>query len=171
MSGLRKVGLGGGCHWCTEAVFQILKGVHKVDQGYISSNEENDYFSEAIIVHYDPLEITLKDLIEIHLHTHESTSNHSFRDKYRSAIYYLDTTKKQEIEGYLKALQNEFKNQLITKVLPFNVFKPSREDIQNYYQKNPSAPFCKRYIHPKMNLLRSNYAEILNPKKVNLKKK
>lgn len=74
-------------------------------------------------------------MIEVHLNTHQSTSNHSFRDKYRSAIYYFDIDKKQEIEGYLHTLQQKFKNQLVTKAMPFHNFKPSREDIQDYYQK------------------------------------
>ena len=67
-----KIALGGGCHWCTEAVFQSLKGVEKVNQGYVASTGENNWFSEAVIVHFNDEIITLKTLIEIHLHTHKS---------------------------------------------------------------------------------------------------
>ena len=67
MSNLIKIGLGGGCHWCTEAVFQSLKGVARVQQGWIASEGENTAFSEAIIVKYDPKTIDLKTLVAIHL--------------------------------------------------------------------------------------------------------
>lgn len=107
ITNFQKIGLGGGCHWCTEAVFQSLKGLVKVEQGYIRSNEENDYFSEAILVHFDSKIILLKDLIEIHLHTHKSTSNHSFREKYRSTIYYFEENEKQIIHTILSTLQKK----------------------------------------------------------------
>jgi peptide-methionine (S)-S-oxide reductase len=67
-----KIGFGGGCHWCTESVFKHLKGLVKVRQGYISSVSPFNSFSEAIIVSYNPLEIKLYDLIEVHLNTHAS---------------------------------------------------------------------------------------------------
>lgn len=87
MSEIQKIGFGGGCHWCTEAVFQNLKGVNHVAQGWIASDENNTAFSEAVVVEFNPPKINLKTLIEIHLATHKSTSNHSMRKKYRSAIY------------------------------------------------------------------------------------
>ncbi|RKN29908.1 peptide methionine sulfoxide reductase, partial [Aquimarina sp. AD1] len=93
-----KIGLGGGCHWCTEAVFQSLKGITSVEQGYIKSTGNNNSFSEAVIIVFSPEIISLKDLIEIHLLTHKSTSNHSFREKYRSAIYYFKNEQKPIIE-------------------------------------------------------------------------
>ena len=82
-----KIGLGGGCHWCTEGVFESLLGVSKVNQGWIASSGENSDFSEAIEVYFDPVIISLSDLIEIHLYTHASRSNHSMRSKSRSASY------------------------------------------------------------------------------------
>ena len=67
-NGISKIGFGGGCHWCTEAVFQSLKGVLKVEQGWVSSTKENDAFSEAVIVHFNYNIISIKELTEIHLH-------------------------------------------------------------------------------------------------------
>ncbi|MFD2565170.1 peptide-methionine (S)-S-oxide reductase [Aquimarina rubra] len=159
-----RIGLGGGCHWCTEAVFQSLKGVINVEQGYISSIEKNNTFSEAVIVTYTPEKIDLKDLIEIHLYTHKSTSEHSFREKYRSAIYYFDIHQKSASENHLKDLNKNFENKLITKVLEFNKFKSSRKELLDYYKTNPEKPFCKRYIHPKLDLLREKYSEKMNLK-------
>ncbi|SHJ21540.1 peptide-methionine (S)-S-oxide reductase [Aquimarina spongiae] len=154
---LEKIGLGGGCHWCTEAVFDALRGVTTVEQGYISSFDEFVVYSEAVIVHYDPEIIRLQDLIEIHLHTHKSTSNHSFRKKYRSAVYYFEASKKEEIQNIIKDLQSDFELPIITLVLPFNNFVSSSEEFVQYYSKNPEKPFCKRYIHPKLELLRKKY--------------
>ena len=91
-----KIAFGGGCHWCTEAVFQQLKGVIRVEQGFVASVNEYQSFSEAVIVHFNPSIIPLKILVEIHLYTHKSTSNHSMRSKYRSAIYYFTDEEKPD---------------------------------------------------------------------------
>ena len=157
-----KIALGGGCHWCTEAVFQALKGVEKVEQGYVASNSEHSSFSEAVIVHYNAEVISLKTLIEIHLHTHKSTSNHAMRTKYRSAIYTYTEEQNIEAKRLLKVFQDEFEGQLITKVYPFSKFKASREAIQNYYQKNPDKPFCERFINPKLKLLLDQFSNHVN---------
>ena len=150
MKSIRKIGLGGGCHWCTEAVFQAVEGVQKVEQGYIASKGEAVDFSEAVIVHYDPKKVNLERLLKIHLYTHNSTSDHSFRKKYRSAVYFFSSEDEKAAHNILKKLQQDFEKRLITEVLPSKEFKPSRESIQNYYRKNPDAPFCKRYIEPKL---------------------
>ena len=148
-----KIGFGGGCHWCTEAVFQSLRGVEKVEQGYISSVSPNDSLSEGVIVHYNPTVISLEDLIEIHLYTHKSTSKHSMRDMYRSAVYYFEVDDSAFAKACLSTFQSEFEKPIITQALPFESFKASRQEITDYYSKNPEKPFCKRYIAPKLQLL------------------
>ena len=159
MKRLQKIGFGGGCHWCTEAVFQSLKGVENVEQGWIASNGDYKSLSEAVIVSYDPEEINLTVLTEIHLHTHQSTSNHSMRIKYRSAVYFFIMKDELNVVMILKKLQICFDQKIITKVLPFNKFETSREAIQNYYAKNPEKPFCKTYINPKLNLLKRQFSK------------
>mgnify|MGYP006100822751 FL=1 len=149
---LTKIAFGGGCYWCTEAVFQSLIGVEKVAQGFISSEGKNDAFSEAVIVYFNE-KISLKLLIEIHLHTHKSTVKHSMRNKYRSAIYYFTEEQEKESQHILTTLQIDFDTQIITQILPFKDFKPSIEASQNYYIRNSQKPFCKKYIHPKLDLL------------------
>ncbi len=161
ISNFQKIGFGGGCHWCTEAVFQSLQGVVKVEQGYIKSIDKHQSFSEAVIVHYHKDEILLKDLIEIHLHTHQSTVDHSFREKYRSAVYYFEDTIKDNITRILKEQQKNFEALLITQILPFNEFLPSRKELHNYFYNNPEKPFCKKYIHPKIEMLKKKYAKAL----------
>lgn len=163
---LTKIAFGGGCHWCTEAVFQSLLGVKKVNQGWVASTEKNNTFSEAVIVEFDNSKIDLKTLIEIHLLTHKSTSNHSMRTKYRSAIYYFSNQLKLESHKIIKDLQFNFNDKIITQILEFNDFKPSSEDFQNYYQSNPDKPFCKNYINPKLKLLLHKFSNQVDKSKV-----
>lgn len=154
-SAISQIGFGGGCHWCTEAVFQALKGVIKVKQGWIASEGGNENFSEAVLVHFNSEEITIESLIKVHLHTHKCTSNHSMRKKYRSAVYTFSDEQLIQSKILIAGFQNDFENKIITKVLPFIAFKPSSSEFQNYYIKNPSKPFCKRYINPKLKFIMS----------------
>lgn len=152
MKTILKIGLGGGCHWCTEAVFQAVPGVLKVEQGYISSKIPYDSMSEAVIAHFKDV-VDLKKLIDIHLETHASTRQHSRRDDYRSAVYFFDVETEKKVKSIISTLSRKRNKNYITAVLPFVAFKPSRESIQNYYKTRPDAPFCKRYIEPKLKLV------------------
>ncbi len=156
-----KIGLGGGCHWCTEAVFQAIIGVEMVEQGYLNSIKPYNEFSEGVIVHFNSEVIDLKTLIEIHLYTHQSTFMHSMRNKYRSAVYIDGEDQNKEAEHILQHLQSSFEKPIITKVLLMSNFKASRDEITNYYSKNPEKVFCKRYIEPKLNLLMEKFSEKL----------
>ena len=153
-----RIGFGGGCHWCTEAVFQSLIGVEKVEQGFIASTEPYNTFSEAVIVHYNPEQIPLEVLIEIHLLTHKSTSNHSMRDKYRSAVYTFSDEQTDEVLSIIQQFQENQKEVIITQTLPFASFKASEEMFKNYYASNPEKPFCKTYIDPKIKLLVNQFS-------------
>lgn len=157
-----KIGFGGGCHWCTEAVFQALHGVIKVEQGWIASFDEQRAFSEAVIVHYNEAAISLETLIEVHLNTHKSSSNHSMRKKYRSAVYTFSASQKNQAKTIIFGFQSEFNNNLITEVYPFKSFRPSPEAIQNYYKKNPLKPFCEKYINPKLRLISDRFEGQVN---------
>ena len=153
-----KIGFGGGCHWCTEAVFTSLKGVTKVDQGWISSEPPHDTLSEAVVVHFDSSAISLQVLIEIHLLTHASTSNHSMRGKYRSAIYSFPNND-EEAKRSLDVLSKNFDSSLVTKVLPYVTYTASPEKYQDYYQKNQGKPFCETHINPKIQLLMREFGD------------
>ncbi len=157
MKTITKIGFGGGCHWCTEAVFSSLKGVVKVEQGFIAPGQGPTSFSEAVIVHFHEGDIPLKSLIAIHLQTHKSTHNHSMREKYRSAIYYFQGRQESMIAKIIGELQKEFELPIITKVLAFGEFNPSKAEYQNYYYKDTNKPFCKTHITPKLNLLRNKF--------------
>lgn len=166
MEVLQKIALGGGCHWCTEAVFQSLIGVSKVEQGFVASTGYNNTFSEAVIVYFNSEEISLNVLIEIHLNTHKSTSNHSWRNKYRSAIYIFSEVQKNDAKHIIKSFQSQFENKLVTQILPFKSFKGARKQIQNYYYNNPEKPFCERFINPKLEILLKQFSNYTNQNKL-----
>ncbi len=163
-----KIALGGCCHWCTEAVYQSLKGVSKVGQGFISSSGSNSGFSEAVIVHFDKKVIGLKAIIEIHLHTHSSTSKHSMRSKYRSAVYTFSKNQAHDVEKIIIELQEGFEHKIITEVLPFVDFKPSEKQFANYYFNNPQKPFCQNYIEPKIKLLLQRFSNRIDANRIRL---
>ncbi len=155
---IEKAGFGGGCHWCTEAVFASLRGVERVEQGWIApAGEEVECVSEAVIVHFDPVKIPRDILVEIHLRTHNATSDHSMREKYRSAVYTFSKEQYEEMEAILRKKEPLFDKPLVTRVYPFGTFRPNSEKYQNYYAKNPKKPFCQRYIEPKLTMLLEEY--------------
>ena len=161
-----KIGLGGGCHWCTEGVFESLLGITNVNQGWITSNGKHSDFSEAIEVYFNPSIISLSDLIEIHLYTHASTSNHSKRGKYRSAIYTYDDDQFKQALHILDLLRADFDETLITQVCPFKSFKQNKIELIDYFYSAPDRPFCKTYIQPKLTLLLARFNHHVDQQKV-----
>jgi len=152
-----KIGFGGGCHWCTEAVFQSIKGVNKVLQGYIATSEDPGTFYEGILIYFNSEIIDLEKLIEIHLKTHKSTSNHSMRNKYLSAVYTFNYLQQKNARSILERFQKKSQKKIITRVILFGSFRKSREQIRNYYRTDPQRPFCKVYIEPKIELLKKSF--------------
>ena len=165
---VEKIGLGGSCHWCTEAIFQSLLGVSKVEQGWISSKELNP-FSEAVIVHFDRSTISLEDLIEIHLHTHSCTSTHLMRAKYRSAIYVYNEKQRHLAQKTIANLQSDFELPIITEVLLYASFKINKEEYLDYYYRNPERAFCKNQITPKLKKLIAKFYKKVDQRKLKLK--
>jgi len=167
---IHKIAFGGGCHWCTEAVFQSLRGVTKVEQGWVGSSGSHRELSEAVIVHFDTIKISLSTLISIHLHTHSSTSSHQLRKKYRSAVYVFDNEQSDLSKQIIIALQKDFDKSIITEVLPYVSFKTNKAKFLSYYYTNPKRQFCQRYINPKLQLLIENYSEHIDAKKLRFNK-
>jgi len=160
---VQKVAFGGGCHWCTEAIFQSLRGVSKVEQGWVSSTlPDATTLSEAVIIHFDTSLISLDMLTEIHLFTHNATSNHKFREKYRSAIYTFSNPQHLEAQTILEEKQKLFDKLLVTKVYPFGAFNLNEEQYLNYYKRNPKKPFCQVRIEPKLQILLEKYSDYTN---------
>ena len=166
MSAENKIGLGGSCHWCTEAIFQSLKGVIHVSQGWIGSEDDSAEFSEAVIVEFNPELISLENLIEIHLHTHSCTSEHAMRSKYRSAVYTFSDDQAILAKQTIDMLQKAFEEPVITKVIPFKSFKLNNQQYLDYYYNNPDKPFCKTFIDPKLKMLLTRFSKNINEEKL-----
>lgn len=153
---MTKVSFGGSCHWCTEAIFQSLAGVTEVLQGWVAV--EGDDFSEAVLVTLNE-EISLGDLVEIHLATHSCTAEHSMRRKYRSAVYVLDEAQARDAQVVLARLQKEYEQPIITRVLPLKEFKLNAPEYLNYYYSDPQKPFCENIVLPKLKLLLDRFGQ------------
>ena len=162
---MAQIGFGGGCHWCTEAVFLSLKGVDSVRQGWISGHGKARDFSEAVLVRFAGEYISLKTLIEVHLRTHSSTSSHSLRSKYRSAVYVFSEAQAVEVLRTLAELQPFFGSPVITEVIPFRALRENDEQYLDYYGRNPGAPFCRTWIDPKIQLLHERFPTAVSLKK------
>jgi len=147
---MAKAGFGGGCHWCTEGVFQALRGVARVDQGFVQSDAPADVWSEGVVITFDPSVIPLASLAEVHLRTHSATRARSPRSKYRSAIYIFEEGQRAEAEDAILRFADASDRPVHTLVLPFRGFRASDERYRNYYRTDPSRPFCRRYIDPKL---------------------
>ncbi|MCW8878649.1 MAG: peptide-methionine (S)-S-oxide reductase [Kangiellaceae bacterium] len=171
------IGLGGGCHWCTEGIFQSLKGVIQVKQGWIAAKAvsacpkhlnyfEHSNYSEAVEIYFEPQTISLKTLIEIHLYTHASAANHSMRGKYRSAVYAYEEAQFLQAQQILESFENLFDKPIVTLVLAFDSFKPNQEKYRNYFFKAPNKPFCQTYIHPKLKLLLAQFKQQVDQEKL-----
>ncbi|WP_316846774.1 peptide-methionine (S)-S-oxide reductase [Pedobacter psychrodurus] len=163
---MERIGFGGSCHWCTEAIFQSLIGVEKVEQGWISSADEHLEFSEAVVVSYEPIAVSLETLIEVHLYTHSCTSRHSMRTKYRSAVYFTSDGQGRESAAVIGDLQIHFSDTIITQVLPLIAFKLNSNEYLNYYYDNPQKPFCKNIVHPKLKVLLAKFSSFVDRNKL-----
>ncbi len=157
---IRTLGFGGGCHWCTEAVFQNLRGVSSVAQGWIAADSPDDAFSEAVLVEFDDSAITPRELLEVHLDTHSSSSDHSMRGKYRSAVYISGAAEEVELTRALADISAKSGQQYITRILAFREFRASRAEIANYYVRGPERPFSRTYIEPKLAAVRERFPHL-----------
>ncbi|KQN33766.1 peptide methionine sulfoxide reductase [Sphingomonas sp. Leaf407] len=155
---MEAAGFGGGCHWCTEGVFQILRGVAGVDQGFLQSTPPDDAWAEGVVVAFDPAVVPLDVLIEVHLRTHSANSGYSPNGRYRSAVYVEGNDQQQRAEAAIARLGPDIATAARTKVLPLVGFRPSEACYRNYYRTDPTRPFCRRYIDPKLAAIRRDFA-------------
>jgi peptide-methionine (S)-S-oxide reductase len=171
--------LGGGCFWCTEAVFQPLAGVQSVVSGYAGGRAASPSYeqvctgttghAEVIQVTFDPQAISYSDLLEIFFHTHDPTTlNRQGNDagtQYRSVIFYHDEEQRRTAEEVKERVDRagEFDDRVVTEIAPFTAFYPAEEYHQNYYRDNPGQGYCRVIIGPKMSKFRQKFAAKLKP--------
>ena len=116
-----------------------------------------------MIVTFDPSVIDLATLSEVHLRTHSASRARSPRGRYRSAIYTFEDSQLREAELAIARFAEESGKKVHTLVLPLRGFRESDERYQNYYRTDPSRPFCRRYIDPKLDFIRRHYSEVALP--------
>jgi peptide methionine sulfoxide reductase msrA/msrB len=155
---------GGGCFWCTEAVFQPLRGVLSVVSGYSGGHVDNPGYravcsgatghAEVVQIVFDPTEITYEDLLRIHLATHDPTTpNQQGADRgtqYRSVIFAHNETQDAAARKVIGEMQSAFERPIVTDVQPLATFYPAEDYHQNYYNTNPGAGYCQAVINPKL---------------------
>jgi len=158
--------LGGGCFWCLEAAFQIVDGVKEVVSGYAGGFIENPTYeqvctgttghAEVVKISFDPNKITLKEILDIFFSIHDPTTlNRQGNDigtQYRSIVFYNDENQKSFIEKYIQDLQTKkvFDRKIVTQIVKFEKFYPAEDYHQNYFKKNPNAPYCQFVVKPKV---------------------
>ena len=170
-SDVQKATFGGGCFWCTEAIFQELQGVLKVESGYSGGDTENPTYravcsgqtghAEVVEVTYDPSVISYEDLIKVHLTTHDPTTlNRQGADRgsqYRSVVFYRTEAEKALADQVIAEIQPLLDNRIVTEVQSFDVFYPAEAYHQEYYASNPNKSYCRAVIDPKLAKFRQQY--------------
>jgi peptide-methionine (S)-S-oxide reductase len=161
-----KATFGGGCFWCTEAVYQRLKGVQSVVSGYSGGQARNPTYkqvctgltghAEVVQITYDPRQVTFDELLEVFWRTHDPTTlNRQGPDvgtQYRSVIFYHNEEQRDVAERYKQQLDKShaFKAPIVTQIVPFREFFPAEDYHQNFYNTNPRNAYCASVIRPKI---------------------
>lgn len=173
---LKQMTVGGGCFWCTEAVFNEIKGVEKVVSGYTGGKVPGiptyreicsglTGHAEVIHVTFDASLISFEELLVIFMTSHDPTTlNRQGADRgtqYRSVIFYHDENQKEVAETVLKEMESYFEDPIVTELSPLEKFHPAEDYHQNYYANNQSQGYCTAVISPKLSKLRKMYAEKL----------
>ena len=169
--------LGGGCFWCTEAVFSEVKGVEKVESGYAGGTLPNPSYeqvcdgdtghAEVVNVTFDPNVITYRELLGIFFTVHDPTTlNRQGADvgsQYRSAIFYRNEEQKRIAEEAIREVDDSgiWGQPAVTELAPFEVFYKAEEYHQEYFLRNPSRGYCTIVIAPKVLKFRKKYASLL----------
>lgn len=163
---MEKATLGAGCFWCTEAVFQRLKGVKEVKPGYTGGKVKNPTYreicsgltghAEVIQVSFDPQVVSFEEVLEVFWKTHDPTTlNRQGNDvgtQYRSAVFYHDDEQREIAEKYKAQLESEgvFDDPIVTEISPLVEFYEAEDYHQNYYNEHDSQPYCTYIIAPKI---------------------
>lgn len=174
---IEEIYLGGGCFWCTEAVFQEVTGVTEVDSGYSGGSVENPSYeevcsgrtghAEVVRIRFDPDIITLREILEIFFDTHDPTTlnrqGHDVGEQYRSVIFYVDNNQREVAQSLIRELteSKKFRKPIVTALEPFKNFYSSESYHKNYYRENEYAPYCTFVISPKLEKFRKSKPMLL----------
>jgi len=159
--------LGGGCFWCLEALYETFDGVKSVTSGYAGGAKDNPTYkqvcsettghAEVVQIEFDPAKITYDQILEIFWDIHDPTTmNRQGPDsgsQYRSVILYHDEAQKKAAEKSKNVDQSTFGGKIVTDIQPLKKFWPAEDYHQDYFRKNPNAPYCAYVISPKLQKL------------------
>lgn len=178
LSNIQTATLAGGCFWCTEAVFQKLKGVLNVKSGYTGGSIKNPAYreictgrtghAEAVQIEFDEKVISFDDLLQVFFATHDPTTlNRQGNDvgtQYRSAIFYHNEAQKNSAEKLIQELDKAsvFPNKIVTEVTEATAFYLAEPEHDNYYNQNKNQPYCQLVIGPKMEKLNNFFKDKLS---------
>ncbi|MCP4456880.1 MAG: peptide-methionine (S)-S-oxide reductase MsrA [Cytophagales bacterium] len=172
---IQKATLGNGCFWCTEAIFQQLKGVISAKSGYSGGHVKNPSYkavcygdtghAEVLQIEFDSKLILFEELLEVFWKTHDPTTlNKQGNDQgtqYRSVIFYH--TEEQRISAVESKFQLDsngiWKNQIVTEITPFDIFYPSEDDHDNYFDAHGHEPYCSFVIAPKVEKFKKEFRD------------
>ena len=168
--------LAGGCFWCTEAVFQRLRGVEKVVSGYTGGSVPDPTYrevcsgltghAEAVQVTFDPAVIPYETLLRVFFETHDPTTlnqqGYDVGTQYRSAIYYADESQRETAEHVRREVDESgaYKSPVVTELAPLTEFYAAEENHQDYYNQNEGQPYCQVIISPKLRKLYKAFGEL-----------
>ncbi len=171
---------GGGCFWCTEAVFESLKGVQSVVSGYAGGTVPNPTYelvsggktghAEVIKIEFDPAQISFRDLLTVFFATHDATTrNRQGNDvgtQYRSIILYSGDAQRRAAEDFIARLDASTKegNPVVTEVAPLTDFYEAENYHKEYYKTHPDQPYCELIIAPKLEKVQKEFGELLKTK-------
>lgn len=165
---------GGGCFWCTEAVFTELRGVVSVMPGYAGGQTKNPTYeqvcaggtghAEVSQIEYDPTEVSYNDLLTVFFATHDPTTpsrqGNDVGTQYRSIILYTTPEQKPEAEIFIEGLNKEGEK-VVTELKPLEKFYPAEDYHREYFKKNPDKTYCQLVISPKLEKLREKFEKLL----------
>lgn len=173
---MKQVTLANGCFWCTEAVFQRVKGISDVKSGFSGGKIKNPPYrevvegrtghAEALQFFYDPEQVSYEEILHIFFATHDPTSlNKQGNDvgtQYRSAIFYQDEQQEETASRVIEKLNKEiFEDKIVTEVTAYTNFYVAEFQHQNFYNNYTQQPYCQIIINPKLKKLRESFAYLL----------
>ena len=177
LNNLQSAVFGGGCFWCTKAIFTRLKGVESVESGYAGGRTPNPSYEqvsmgntghvESIKIEFDPGVVKYADLLNVFFAMHDPTTLNrqggDVGEQYRSAVFYTALEQKRQAEEFIKKLEDDgtFKDPVVTEIRPLDKFWPAESYHQRYYEENQNKPYCQVVINPKIAKLRAKFAPLL----------
>lgn len=172
---MQTIVIGGGCFWCLDSLFRLVKGVTNVTSGYAGGTVQNPTYdavssgttghAEVVQITFDPTSITLKTILELFWSTHDPTTpNKQGADEgpqYRSIVLYADEEQKVIAESCKKDMQQYWAQPIVSEINRLEVFYPAEPYHQNYFANNPNQAYCQLVINPKLATFKAQYGDLL----------